>query len=303
LPLFFLQILRTPTRSTKKSLNERACSFLFYSRTIMKASLRRPFHFGNSGKPWFLLFVLAGALALPQFAVGQTTYVWNNGASTGNWDTTDANWSGSVWANSLTNSIASFTGSPAGTVTLTAAISADAVNFSGSGAYTITGNTLTLGAGGITDASTAAQAINSAVVLNNAQTWTNSGGALLTVGGTINNNGNTLTTAGSGNITLSNIISGAGGLNVTGTGTVTLTDLASTYAGGTTVAAGSSLTINAAAGAGTGAIRGAITVNAGATLTLASANALGYFNSAIAVSAININGGTVITTTANDQGF
>lgn len=49
------------------------------------------------------------------------------------------------------------------------------------------------------------------------------------------------------------------------------------------------------AGGGAGAVRGVVTVNSGATLSLAANNALGYNNNGTQVTQVNINGGTVNT--------
>ncbi|MFO1529130.1 MAG: hypothetical protein U1F77_05165 [Kiritimatiellia bacterium] len=40
------------------------------------------------------------SLFLPILGAGAATLTWNNGASTGNWNTADANWTGSIWSNS-----------------------------------------------------------------------------------------------------------------------------------------------------------------------------------------------------------
>ena len=87
---------------------------------------------------------LAGAVLLvllTLFAVvaNAADLTWNNGAATGNWNTTDANFGG-LWTNGNT---AIFGGTPGSTVTLTAPISATGVTFNVTGDI-LTGNTLTL---------------------------------------------------------------------------------------------------------------------------------------------------------------
>lgn len=73
-----------------------------------------------------------------------------------------------------------------------------------------------------------------------------------------------------------------------------------TYTGGTVVNSGN-LILNA--GGGAGAVRGVVTVNPGATLTLGVNNALGY-TPGTQVTTLNINGGTVNTTGAlGDEGY
>ena len=82
--------------------------------------------------------------------------------------------------------------------------------------------------------------------------------------------------AGEGNISFGGVISGSGGLIVNGPGGVTLSNF-NTYTGGTTVNGG---TLNLEAGGETGAIRGVLTINPGATVELAG-NSLGYYNPVI----------------------
>ena len=94
-------------------------------------------------------------------------------------------------------------------------------------------------------------------------------------------------------------ITGNGSLTQAGSGTLTLNAI-NTYTGGTTVNAG---TLSLNAGGGTGAARGVVTVNPGATLTLAATDALGYTSTAVAITTLNVNGGTVNNTTAGNEGF
>ena len=88
---------------------------------------------------------LAGAVLLvllTLFAVvaNAADLTWDNGAATGNWNTTDANFTGVAWSNGNT---AVFGGPASSTVTLTAPISATGVTFNVTGDI-LTGNTLTL---------------------------------------------------------------------------------------------------------------------------------------------------------------
>lgn len=97
-------------------------------------------------------------------------------------------------------------------------------------------------------------------------------------------------TAGGATSTLANtaIISGAGSFTFNGPGTAILQGI-NTYTGGTTVNAG---TLTLAAGGGSGTVRGPVTVNPGATLSLTASDALG-FTAGTQVTTLNINGGTV----------
>ncbi len=109
--------------------------------------------------------------------------------------------------------------------------------------------------------------------------------------------GTTFSGAGSG--TFSGVISGAGGLTQSGSGILTLSNI-NTYTGGTTVNSG---TLKLNSGGGAGAVRGVVTVNSGATLSLNVNNALGY-SAGSQVTTLNINGGTVSVTGAlGDEGY
>lgn len=91
------------------------------------------------------------------------------------------------------------------------------------------------------------------------------------------------------------------GLTKVGTGTLTLT-AASTGTGGTIVSGG---TLALGAGGGAGTVRGLVTINSGATLSLTASDALGY-TAGTQITTLNVNGGVVdnATTTGNrNQGF
>jgi fibronectin-binding autotransporter adhesin len=125
-------------------------------------------------------------------------------------------------------------------------------------------------------------------------------GTGITIGGlqfdtasyTIVGSGNVLTwgTAGSivanQNATIGPIMAGSVAITKSGTGAVTLSSK-STYTGGTTVNEG---TLILGAGGNVGTLRGALTINSGATVTSTAANALGI---ATSVSPLNINDGTL----------
>ena len=147
---------------------------------------------------------------------------------------------------------------------------------------TVGADTLTLDNGGsitMNSTVTAAQTINSNLILGNdgsAQTFTltnSSTNATLTLaGGIAGSDGaglKTLAVAGSGSSAISGMISngstGTVGLSKTGAGTLTLTG-DSTFSGGTVVSGGT--LVLAGTSSTDPAIRGAVTVNAGATLRL-----------------------------------
>ncbi len=175
------------------------------------------------------------------------------------------------------------------------------------------GNTLTIRAStdngnvlgnGINLASGAgALTIGANVVLANAQTWTNNSSNLLSVTGTVNNSGNLLTLAGSGNTTISGVISGNGGLTMSGTGTQTLTNV-NTYVGPTVVNAGT-LTVSNTGSLGTGALTVSnpnIGVGTNVVLNLNQNQTVGSLSGSIATptsgtntAQINLNNGMTLT--------
>ena len=128
----------------------------------------------------------------------------------------------------------------------------------GNGIYNLTGGSLSIGSGGITDypggayqinlgGGTVGAEVNWSSALN--MTLTSSNGAV-----TFKPSGNT--------ITLSGVLSGTGGLNVSGSGTLELSG-ANTYTGATTINAGSVLQLDV-----TGSSSGAIRVANGGLLNL-----------------------------------
>jgi autotransporter-associated beta strand protein len=112
-----------------------------------------------------------------------------------------------------------------------------------------------------------------------------SGGAVLTLGdGTAGSSTiQTLT-----NATISTVLGGANALTKTGAGTLQL-GASNTYTGGTIVNAG---ILDLTVGGGAGAIRGALTINSGATVQVSAANGLGSTQNQ-RVSTTVIAGGTL----------
>ncbi len=166
---------------------------------------------------------------------------------------------------------------------------------SGGGAGYIGAPIVNITGGGGTGA-TAVANINSSGVVT---------GFTITSPGTGYTSAPTVTLYGGGATTAATATAGAptantsGGLTKIGTGNLTLSGI-NTYTGGTTVSNGT-LTLNA--GGGSGAVRGVVNVNSGATLLLSVNNALGY-NAGSQVTTVNINGGTVNTTGAlSDEGY
>ena len=70
-------------------------------------------------------FTGTGQLVVPPTL--SNAFIWDNGAGTGLWNTTDANWSGSTWVNSSSNH--AFFSNVGGTVSLSQAVTAGSVDF------------------------------------------------------------------------------------------------------------------------------------------------------------------------------
>lgn len=156
----------------------------------------------------------------------------------------------------------------------------------GNATFTVAGGTFNVGARGIQTAGGPA-AVNLGGLggtIRATASWNSS--LAMTLSGTgadainFDTNGN--------NITLSGVLSGSGGLNKKGAGTLAL-NAANTYTGGTTVDGG---TLLLGVGGATGTIRGTLTVNPGATVDYATGHTFGYL-AGESVNVLNITGGTV----------
>jgi len=155
----------------------------------------------------------------------------------------------------------------------------------GTDTYTMTGGTLTLGAGGITANASTQINLGGGRILASAA-WGSSRPMTLT--GT---NGNVTFDTTGGNINLTGALSGTGGLIKDGSGTLTLNNGANVYQGGTVVENGVLQLYgdnNSVSTVGTGAL----TINAGGTVTGESHNVFGHSADAN-IPHIVINGGTL----------
>jgi autotransporter-associated beta strand protein len=232
--------------------------------------------FGCEGR-WAVLLTLPALLVAT--AVAQTT--WDGGGADDDWGTAQ-NWIGDVTpANDGTVGIF-FSGTTrlAPNVNIPWSIAGLTFN-AGSGAFVLSGSTLTTGTGGILNASGTTQTLNTAVVAAAAQTWTATTGNL-TVTGPVDTGGSllTLSAAAARTLTLSGVVSGTGSLQKTGAGTLVLSG-SNSHSGGTTLVSGT-LGANSNTALGTGLL----TLNGGVLTTSGTRN---FANS------VSVGGNTSLT--------
>jgi autotransporter-associated beta strand protein len=218
--------------------------------------------FQNPFSGTFSITNVSGGLALLYTSafVPSSTYTWNAGS--GLWGTT-GNWTNGAAPTNGASII--FAGAAGGSSTNSSTVSSiQGLNFSNTaGSYTISGSALAVGAGGISNASTAAQTISNNLSLS-ANAALTAGAGNLTLAGNLTNSGNAVTVAGAANTAINGVISGAGSLTKSGTGSLNLV-AANTYTGATTISAG---TVVASSDAALGATNGSTTVADGAALSL-----------------------------------
>ncbi len=244
---------------------------------------------------------------------GNLGTAWNaNNGSTGNFSTVA---SGDTGAQALPSSVTtvnfSATGAnDTGPITLGQAFTIVGLNFLAADTNSInitdSSNSLTIGTiAGISDANNTGVTLSvQNLIPSVSQTWTNSSGALFTIGnvagpGTVGTTTLTLTNSGSGGTTISGVIgngtpSGTLALIVknTGSGVTTLSNT-NTYSGGTTLNDGT-LTSAATGGFGTGSV----TVNPTGMTSLAADNATLNTTGSIASSAA-----VTVNSEVSDGGF
>jgi fibronectin-binding autotransporter adhesin len=194
---------------------------------------------------------------------GGTSVNWNTitggNANTTNWTSDSGGTTDTHQIPGSTTDVVFSAASPANSATtLGQNFSINSLQYnSNAAAGSISGSTLTIGAGGtanntagngITDAASNVETINSNVTLGASQTWTNSSPSALTVNGNITGSGLALTTAGTGTIALGGTNSFTGGLAINA-GVVQLTNASALSSSipvnfGASAAAGTKLQIN-----------------------------------------------------------
>ena len=204
-----------------------------------------------------LIILLVLAIVIAPVLHASTTYTWT-GTTNSNWNNS-GNWSPSGIP--TTGDALIFPSGISGTkLTMNNDISSGSftsITFNASaGAYILSGNAFTL-TGGST-AITANNASNTMTINNNltfttaAPTITSTSGGSLTLAGTINNSGYLITVAGTGTTTMSNVISGTGGLYInTALDNVTVASGVNTFTGVVTINMGG-LRITNSSGLGSG---------------------------------------------------
>ncbi|MCI0335304.1 MAG: hypothetical protein L0228_19010 [Planctomycetes bacterium] len=188
--------------------------------------------------------IAALVVAAPAFAA---TWTWTGGSAFVNHWFNGGNWNPTtVPANDGTADII-FAGTTRLTPDLNQAYNVNSVTFNNTaGAFnlhSIAGNTLTIGAGGITNNDADLQIIDHPITLGAPQTW-NAASGQIRISDQVNNGGNLLTidVPAGGTFSFSDgVISGSGGLTKNGLGLLTnffLFPPSNTYSGTTTVNAG-----------------------------------------------------------------
>ncbi|MFG0257341.1 MAG: autotransporter domain-containing protein [Phycisphaerales bacterium JB043] len=248
----------------------------------------------------------AGALIAAAGQAVQAQETWVGGGTSNTSD--DANWLdgtapvGGVVGGQLTFDTSGADFTPFVDSSLTG-ISSILFDNSGGGAYVIDGNagsSLTFtGAASIVNQSSSTQTINVDLVSGGSGLQFDASNADLIIGGDVDNGGNNITNIGSNTTTINGVISGTGGVQQTGSGTLTLGG-SNTYTGATTVTNG---TLNVTgtlggdtditvSGGGSMTVQGSGVISGNGTITVANAGASFTTN---AGSSITGNGDITLT--------
>ncbi len=200
-----------------------------------------------------ILLLLVGLMTPALLPAGE---IWDGGGADNNW-TTGRNWNGPIGFEfpPLNNGNANvhMAGNQQTTNVVNVPWSINSLTFdAGSLSFFVTGQELTIGAGGITNNDNALQLVLAPIRLAADQTWNAAAGPLQA--NAINLNGFDLTMGGAFNTTLNGAISGFGFLNLPSgfTGTVTISGNTSNTNVQQTVVNGGTLVLQKTSGAATG---------------------------------------------------
>lgn len=213
------------------------------------------------------LAIASSALLCISYAQAQSTLTWDAGGGGGAITNGAGAWLGAnLWNNggvasswtSGDNAIFGGVNTAGGAVTLASPTTVGTLTFNQfTGTYTLgtAAQAITLNGGITHNASAAAVTFVSPLILGGAQNWTSNSTSAITLNSTLNLNGNALTIGGTGSVSFAGaaaaVISGSGGINVTG-GRVFLGSgqaPAHTYSGDTTISGGAIVMISANASA------------------------------------------------------
>lgn len=177
--------------------------------------------------------------------ISSGTSQWNGGGSNTSWSTA-SNWNGVLPVNGQVLTFSGINRQASSNNQLTAIGQSVFSN----GGFALSGNAVTLQWGVLNQAGNNTWGIASKLLAPQAYT---SNAGLLNISGTTNNNGFDLTLDGAGDITVSGVIAGAGGLLKSGNGIASLS-VGNTYTGGTIISQGTIVAGNSNALSSTGTI-------------------------------------------------
>ncbi len=223
--------------------------------------------------------ILFGMVLMFSHTVAQAaSFTWDGGGAgvhISDW-TKKANWGNTSTPGAADTAIfTNVVGSSSTPLINSASAISDIVYNANAAAFTLGGSAILTINNGIANNGTASQTINTALALSGAQTWNANSGSLA-IGGTVNNGGFGLTVGGANNTTISGIVTGAGALNKSGNGTLTLSQ-ANTFTGGMAINGGNvrvsnttgsatgsgNVVLNSGSFGGLGRITGGLTINSG----------------------------------------
>ncbi len=211
-----------------------------------------------------ILTATIAAFLVGHASLKAASFTWDGGAFLADNDWSNAgNWSPNGSPPSDGTADLLFAGSTRLNAEADAAWSIASLTFAGNaGAFTIQGSPLTIGAGGVTTNAATQQDIANNIILAAAQTFRTAGNFALDINGTVSTSGHLLTVeAAAGNVFLSGVVSGSGGLKKIGQDTLQLDGATGNiYSGTTTVLTG---VLELAKTGGVIAIPGALTVSGG----------------------------------------